>query len=151
MVFLVLLVLISTSLILLAGRRHHSTFLVRLEAYKERAYGKKSIAGGADGSDGIADLDDGEIGNPAKYPPSECAMPDYQSKQGKIYAVAANGTEIPISIKGVNWFGMETYELSVVGLTLSTQRSNTTASIDREADRRSSLGFGTMLLPAQRR
>jgi len=25
-----------------------------------------------------------------------------------VFAVSANGTEVPVGIKGVNWFGMET-------------------------------------------
>lgn len=38
-----------------------------------------------------------------------CELPDYQSKNGHIYAVSKNGTEVPLKIKGINWFGMETY------------------------------------------
>uniref|UniRef100_M4B797 Glycoside hydrolase family 5 domain-containing protein n=1 Tax=Hyaloperonospora arabidopsidis (strain Emoy2) TaxID=559515 RepID=M4B797_HYAAE len=52
--------------------------------------------------------DDGQVGNPKKYPDMGCELPDYQSKKGKIIAVSKNGTEIPVGIKGVNWFGMET-------------------------------------------
>jgi hypothetical protein len=53
--------------------------------------------------------DDGAIGNPKVYPPSACELPNYLSKNGHIVAVAANGTEVPLKIKGINWFGMETY------------------------------------------
>lgn len=38
-----------------------------------------------------------------------CELPNYQSKKGHIYAVSKNGTEVPLKIKGINWFGMETY------------------------------------------
>ncbi|CAI5724726.1 unnamed protein product [Hyaloperonospora brassicae] len=63
--------------------------------------------------DGLADgdvlvSDDGQVGNPKKYPDMGCELPDYQSKRGKIIAVSKNGTEVPVGIKGVNWFGMET-------------------------------------------
>lgn len=52
--------------------------------------------------------DDGQIGNPKKYPDMGCELPNYLSKNGKIYARSKNGTEVPVGIKGVNWFGMET-------------------------------------------
>lgn len=51
------------------------------------------------------------IGNPTKYPATKCTLPNYLSKKGQIVAVSANGTEVSINIKGVNWFGMETYVL----------------------------------------
>lgn len=40
--------------------------------------------------------------------PTGCEQPNYLSKNGQLLAVAANGTEVPFAIKGVNWFGMET-------------------------------------------
>ncbi|GMF48054.1 unnamed protein product [Phytophthora fragariaefolia] len=52
--------------------------------------------------------DDGQIGNPKSYPDMGCELPDYQSKNGQIFAVSKNGTEVPVGIKGINWFGMET-------------------------------------------
>ncbi|EQC30126.1 hypothetical protein SDRG_12184 [Saprolegnia diclina VS20] len=52
--------------------------------------------------------DDGQINNPRVYPPSGCQLPNYVSKNGRIVATAKNGTEVPLQIKGVNWFGMET-------------------------------------------
>jgi endoglucanase len=52
--------------------------------------------------------DDGQVGNPMSYPDMGCELPDYQSKDGQIFAVSKNGTEVPVGIKGVNWFGMET-------------------------------------------
>ena len=53
--------------------------------------------------------EDGQVNNPEVYPPSGCQLPNYVSKNGKLYAVAKNGTEVTFQIKGVNWFGMETY------------------------------------------
>lgn len=41
-----------------------------------------------------------------------CELPNYQSKNGQIIAVSKNGTEVPIGIKGINWFGMETYVIN---------------------------------------
>ncbi|CAH0518958.1 unnamed protein product [Peronospora belbahrii] len=60
--------------------------------------------------------DDGQVGNPKVYPDMKCQLPDYQSKKGKIYAVSQNGTELPIGIKGLNWFGMETAPALPFGL-----------------------------------
>lgn len=31
-------------------------------------------------------------------------MPDYQSKDGKLYAISKNGTEVVLQIKGINWW-----------------------------------------------
>lgn len=109
-VLLALALILPAILIVLAGNKQHEAVLTRLEAYNQRQYHRKDITGGASGSD----LDDivgngGEIGNPLKYPENKCTQPNYLSKEGKIFAVADNGTEVPISIKGVNWFGMETY------------------------------------------
>lgn len=77
-------------------------------AYEQRVAGKRSIQDGKT-DDNIIISDDGQVGNPKSYDTTvTCEMPDYQSKNGQIVAVAANGTEVPIQIKGVNWFGMET-------------------------------------------
>lgn len=59
--------------------------------------------------------DDGQVGNPRSYPDMGCELPNYVSKDRQIWAVAANGTEVPVGIKGVNWFGMETYVWRGVG------------------------------------
>ncbi|EEY55026.1 cell 5A endo-1,4-betaglucanase [Phytophthora infestans T30-4] len=76
--------------------------------YEQHVAGKRSIKDGKT-DDNIIISDDGQVGNPKSYDTSvTCEMPDYQSKNGQIVAVAANGTEVPIQIKGVNWFGMET-------------------------------------------
>ncbi|ETW08888.1 hypothetical protein H310_01382 [Aphanomyces invadans] len=72
--------------------------------------------------------DDGQVGNPKTYPTSQCAQLDYQSKNGKIVAVTKNGTEVAISIKGVNWFGMETGLAVPFGL-WENQKNGTTAFV----------------------
>jgi endoglucanase len=63
-------------------------------------------------------------------------MPDYQSKNGQIVAVAANGTEVPIQIKGVNWFGMETSLAVPFGLWENAENGTTavSASSSRASD-----------------
>ncbi|DAZ99518.1 TPA: hypothetical protein N0F65_005390 [Lagenidium giganteum] len=87
----------------------------REDEWSRDVYKSKHIGGGSgSGSDLISD--DGQIGNPKEYPPSQCALPNYLSKNGQIVAVAPNGTEVPISIKGVNWFGMETGQAIPLGL-----------------------------------
>ncbi|KAE9033551.1 hypothetical protein PR003_g3450 [Phytophthora rubi] len=81
---------------------------VRAMQYEQHVAGKRSIKDGKT-DDNILISDDGQVGNPKSYTTTvTCEMPDYQSKNGQIVAVAANGTEIPIQIKGANWFGMET-------------------------------------------
>lgn len=67
-----------------------------------------------DGLNNSVDLieDDGQVGNPKKYPDMGCELPNYLSKNGQIIAQSKNGTEVPVAIKGVNWFGMETYVAS---------------------------------------
>ncbi|KAF0694291.1 Aste57867_14820 [Aphanomyces stellatus] len=73
--------------------------------------------------------DDGVINNPKEYPPMGCELPNYQSKKGKIWAVGKNGTEIPVDIKGVNWFGMETGMQAPFGLWDNDQNGTTVYAI----------------------
>lgn len=78
--------------------------------------GKNNSAGGGGKDKGDIISDDGVVGNPKSYPPSACELPDYQSKDGHIVAVFKNGTEVPLKIKGINWFGMETGQAIPFGL-----------------------------------
>lgn len=39
---------------------------------------------------------------------SDCSLPNYLSKNGKMFAVGPDGDTQTLAIKGVNWFGMET-------------------------------------------
>ena len=59
--------------------------------------------------------DDGEVGNPKSYPPRDCVLPNYVSRDNKIYARYSDVQE-PIVIKGINWFGMETKHAIPYGL-----------------------------------
>ncbi|OWZ14808.1 Cell 5A endo-1,4-betaglucanase [Phytophthora megakarya] len=80
---------------------------LRQSRYENNTEARRKIDDGLT-DDGVIISDDGQVGNPKKYPSMGCELPDYQSKKGKIYAVSKNGTEVPVGIKGVNWFGMET-------------------------------------------
>ncbi|RLN26793.1 hypothetical protein BBO99_00002720 [Phytophthora kernoviae] len=75
--------------------------------YENKSEARRRIKDGLD-DDQVIISDDGQVGNPKKYPDMGCELPDYQSKDGQIFAVSKNGTEVPVGIKGVNWFGMET-------------------------------------------
>jgi hypothetical protein len=101
---------LATLAIYICARARHDAVFARVQKYNNFRYHRKSIRGGDLDGDGIDDYIDssGRIGNPDKYPATECKMPNYQSKNGKIVAVSSNGTEVSINIKGVNWFGMET-------------------------------------------
>lgn len=103
--------LLSLLMIAVAGRNHYVSVRARIQQYNLWKFYRKSIRGGSANGDAGGDLADGDgvIGNPTKYPASKCALPNYLSKKRRIVAVSANGTEVPINIKGVNWFGMETY------------------------------------------
>lgn len=91
--------------------KHRNTRQGRFKDLAKDEFNRRKIKGGKGTNDtsigGELISDDGIIGNPKKYPESTCELPNYLSKNGKIYAVSKNGTEVPISIKGTNWFGME--------------------------------------------
>jgi endoglucanase len=76
--------------------------------YELASQNSRKIQDGLNSSDDIIS-DDGQVGNPKVYPDMGCELPNYLSKNGQIIAQAANGTEVAVAIKGVNWFGMETY------------------------------------------
>lgn len=88
----------------------------RQQEYAQRKADSEKITGGASGSGSDLVSDDGVVGNPNSYPDMGCELPDYQSKNGRIMAVSANGTEVPVDIKGINWFGMETGTAIPLGL-----------------------------------
>ncbi|KAF0683590.1 Aste57867_24356 [Aphanomyces stellatus] len=88
--------------------------------------------------------DDDVVNNPKVYKPMGCELPDYQSKRGKIWAVSKNGTEVPVSIKGVNWFGMETGMQAPFGLWDNDQNGTTVYAI---ADFLSLNNFNSVRLP----
>ncbi|KAF0694290.1 Aste57867_14819 [Aphanomyces stellatus] len=106
------------------------------------------IASGLDAASGSTKRDtvddDGVINNPKVYPPMGCELPNYQSKNGKIWAVSKNGTEVPVAIKGVNWFGMETGMQAPFGLWDNDQNGTTVYAI---ADFLSANKFNSVRLP----
>ncbi|TMW62078.1 hypothetical protein Poli38472_009571 [Pythium oligandrum] len=108
----------------------HDTSQERAAKYEAYKFNSTKINDGKDkqvGDDLVSD--DGVIGNPKKYPKSTCELPDYQSKNGHIVAVASNGTEVPIKIKGINWFGMETGQALPFGLWDNSQNGTTVYQI----------------------
>uniref|UniRef100_K3WCX1 Glycoside hydrolase family 5 domain-containing protein n=1 Tax=Globisporangium ultimum (strain ATCC 200006 / CBS 805.95 / DAOM BR144) TaxID=431595 RepID=K3WCX1_GLOUD len=112
-----------------------STSQSRQQEYAIRKFKNGGVKGGDSTSSGDTEIgdeliaDDGVIGNPKKYPTSACELPDYQSKNGKIFAVSKNGTEVPIAIKGLNWFGMETGQAIPFGLWDNTENGTTAYQI----------------------
>ncbi|KAL4156933.1 hypothetical protein PRNP1_005959 [Phytophthora ramorum] len=101
----------------------------RQEAYAKRKASASSITGGASGSGSDLVSDDGAVGNPKSYPDMGCELPDYQSKDGHIYAVASNGTEVAVDMKGINWFGMETGTAIPLGLWDNSENGTTAYQI----------------------
>ncbi|RHY25240.1 hypothetical protein DYB32_008437, partial [Aphanomyces invadans] len=120
-------------------------------ATKRRQDVQRAIADRVRISDGLDVLsndddvsDDGAVNNPKVYTPIGCELPNYVSKKGKIWAVSKNGTEVPIGIKGVNWFGMETGLQAPFGL-WDNERNGTT--VYAVADFLSKNKFNSVRLP----
>ncbi|RLO03373.1 hypothetical protein DYB28_014233, partial [Aphanomyces astaci] len=63
--------------------------------------------------------------NPLTYDGQGCYLPNYISKKGKIYIVTNTNQEIPIAIKGINWFGMEAENAIPFGLWTNDQNGTT--------------------------
>ncbi|OQR93252.1 cell 5A endo-1,4-betaglucanase [Thraustotheca clavata] len=100
----------------------------RVSDYQEKVAKEKAISDGKLKGPELVDSD-GQVNNPQVYPSNTCKLPDYQSKNGKIYAVGANGTEVALQIKGVNWFGMETGAKTPFGLWDNDQNGTTVFAI----------------------
>ncbi|GLE00859.1 hypothetical protein PINS_up009656 [Pythium insidiosum] len=129
---LVVVVGCAGALITVFGRKAWTASQERGTQFELHQYKARQIKGGnANGSVAGGDFveDDGVIGNPKKYPSSVCDLPDYQSKNGQLFAVAKNGTEVPIKIKGINWFGMEGPEGIPLGLWENSNNGTTAYSI----------------------
>ncbi|KDO35026.1 hypothetical protein SPRG_01090 [Saprolegnia parasitica CBS 223.65] len=76
--------------------------------------------------DGVGASVDPAVGsNPTKYPSPKCKQPNYVSSNGKIYIVGTDGTNRPVSIKGINWSGMETGNAIPYGLWANGQNGTT--------------------------
>ncbi|ETV96151.1 hypothetical protein H310_10783 [Aphanomyces invadans] len=63
--------------------------------------------------------------NPLTYSGQRCYLPNYISKKGQIFAVTKTNEEIPVAIKGTNWFGMETESAIPFGLWTNDQNGTT--------------------------
>ncbi|KDO18695.1 hypothetical protein SPRG_15982 [Saprolegnia parasitica CBS 223.65] len=127
---LLLLVMIAGSVAAIVYLAQHFRGLAQARATdvqkrlaKERSIADGTTSGSSSGSTDIAE--DGQVNNPEVYPPSGCQLPNYVSKNGKLYAVAKNGTEVSFQIKGVNWFGMETGMQAPFGLWDNDQNGTT--------------------------
>ncbi|GMF40851.1 unnamed protein product [Phytophthora fragariaefolia] len=100
----------------------------RQTRFEHQTEERRKINDGLD-DDQVIISDDGQVGNPKSYPDMGCELPDYQSKNGQIFAVSKNGTEVPVGIKGVNWFGMETSLAIPFGLWENTDNGTTVYEI----------------------
>ncbi|KAL8017666.1 putative glycoside hydrolase, family 5, glycoside hydrolase superfamily [Plasmopara halstedii] len=98
---------VAAAITTICAKRANDRATMRQERYEHRIEARRRINDGLTDDDVIIS-DDGQVGNPKKYPSMGCELPNYQSKKGQIFAVSKNGTEVPVGIKGVNWFGMET-------------------------------------------
>uniref|UniRef100_K3WC23 Glycoside hydrolase family 5 domain-containing protein n=1 Tax=Globisporangium ultimum (strain ATCC 200006 / CBS 805.95 / DAOM BR144) TaxID=431595 RepID=K3WC23_GLOUD len=124
---LLLLAMVAAAVVLITAeaQKSYDDRVARAKNYELSAKGKRAIKDGLTNTDDIIS-DDGQVGNPKSYTTATCQQPDYQTKDGKLYAIAANGTEVPFAIKGVNWFGMETSLAVPFGL-WENQQNGTTA------------------------
>ncbi|KAF0716173.1 Aste57867_2988 [Aphanomyces stellatus] len=101
------------------GQQNKETSDTRIINALQREKARKSIESGFEASSSSDNSIDGlldQIRGPKEYPPTKCQLPSYESRDGQIWAVADNGTAIPISIKGINWSGMETEDMAPAGL-----------------------------------
>jgi endoglucanase len=105
----------AAALIVLGAVKTSDTATKNEARFELAVANKRKIKDGRNNTDDLTD-DDGQIGNPKTYPSMGCELPDYLSKNGQIVARSKNGTEVPVAIKGVNWFGMETGMLLPFGL-----------------------------------
>ncbi|RLN93741.1 hypothetical protein BBJ28_00014094 [Nothophytophthora sp. Chile5] len=106
---LLLLLIVAGAIAIMTqqAREISNRLAIKVEYYEKLTENRRKIDDGLT-DDQVIISDDGQVGNPKVYPDMGCALPDYQSKDGQIFAVSKNGTEVPVGIKGVNWFGMET-------------------------------------------
>ncbi|RLN50301.1 hypothetical protein BBJ29_008521 [Phytophthora kernoviae] len=107
LLFLLVIVAGAIALITINAMGVSDQMNINAERYENASQTRRKIKDGLTDNQVIIS-DDGQVGNPKKYPDMGCELPDYQSKNGQIFAVAKNGTEVPVGIKGLNWFGMET-------------------------------------------
>ncbi|ETW07951.1 hypothetical protein, variant [Aphanomyces invadans] len=125
---LLMCVLISTAVVAIAlgAKQSHQESMQRRHDTMVREQRRRAIQDGLIDDSELVDAD-GRVGNPMTYDSTgrKCQLPDYQSKNGRVYAVAANGTEVVVGIKGTNWFGMETAHAIPFGLWENDQNGTT--------------------------
>ncbi|RHY05680.1 hypothetical protein DYB30_004698 [Aphanomyces astaci] len=125
---LLLGVVVATAVVAisLGARQSYNASLQRRQDVLVREQRRRAIQDGLVDDSVLVDAD-GKVGNPMTYDSTgrKCQLPDYQSKNGRVYAVAANGTEVTVAIKGTNWFGMETGHAIPFGLWENDQNGTT--------------------------
>ncbi|KAH9092421.1 hypothetical protein LEN26_018414 [Aphanomyces euteiches] len=131
---LLLVVATATAAVVYFSVQSHNTSTKRWQDVQQRLADEKKIKSSTDDAPqkpkvDDEESDDGLINNPKVYNKMGCELPNYVSKGGKIWAVSKNGTEVPISIKGVNWFGMETGMRAPFGLWNNEQNGTTVYEI----------------------
>ncbi|KAG9399476.1 hypothetical protein AC1031_011876 [Aphanomyces cochlioides] len=128
------IVALGAAAITLGATKSHKDAAQRLHTAQVNAAKRRAIQDGL--GDDVAEVDvDGLVNNPKTYSVKKCKQPNYLSKDGKIIAVSPNGTQIPVGIKGVNWFGMETKNAVPFGLWQNDQNGTTVFDIASFLDR----------------
>ncbi|ETV91239.1 hypothetical protein, variant 1 [Aphanomyces invadans] len=119
--------------ITLGAKSYRETSQKRAADYLAAERARRAIRTGVDdpASPNVPiDVDtDGQVGNPKTYEDQKCAMLNYISKKGRIFAVLPNKTETQIDMKGVNWFGMETGNAVPFGLWTNAKNGTTVYEI----------------------
>ncbi|KAF0697366.1 Aste57867_11918 [Aphanomyces stellatus] len=129
MIFLALLVIGAIAAITIGARKTYEASWSRTQIQMAEAHKRRAIQDGLEDGNLPVDID-GQVGNPKTYETTRrCALPDYQSKNGKLVAIGPNGTEVVLGIKGTNWFGMETGTKMPLGLWANDQNGTTVYEI----------------------
>ncbi|EQC41240.1 hypothetical protein SDRG_01215 [Saprolegnia diclina VS20] len=129
LLLLAAILVLGVALMTTYGSNARDAMLTRRNTYQEALRRRRAIGGlrgdSGSGSDEQIVSSDGVVGNPSVYPKTECALPNYVSKQGKFFAEGPNGESVQMAIKGVNWFGMETSLAVPFGLWTNDQNGTT--------------------------
>ncbi|ETW03577.1 hypothetical protein H310_04990 [Aphanomyces invadans] len=119
-------------MVIYSWNAHHAMNSRRSEYNARMA---KRFAIGADIDDGSFDGSGGDDGesprNPSTYGNRGCALPNYVSTKGQIFALGPKGESVPIGIKGINWFGMETGLAIPFGLWANDDNGTTVYEVAR--------------------
>ena len=136
---LIILSLVSIALVTYYGNETYRSVLDLNRGQMLKRAEKRRIDDGTTGGEedeghieDIEDLieEDGTVGNPSEYPANTCILPNYLSRGGQLVVQdKTSGTETPIFIKGINWFGMETGHNIPFGLWDNFQNGTTAYEI----------------------